>query len=139
MSAPATNNQSSNHPFKGMGHRQKFPAYSEINNYKKWLAKFNSAYFRSQGKLGILGVEVAPTEETALEAYNSENISLYHELVGLFDDDLLDLFYIEGKDDGKKSLKILHDHFEGSQVDRQVSALDDLMDIKLSPDETLLQ
>ena len=139
MSAPATNNQSSNHPFTGMGHRTKFPAYSEINNYKKWLAKFNSAYFRSQGKLGILGVEVAPTEETALEAYNSENISLYHELVGLFDDDLLDLFYIEGKDDGKKSLKILHDHFEGSQVDRQVSALDDLMDIKLSPDETLLQ
>ena len=84
-------------------------------------------------------MDVAPTEETALASYNSENLALYHELVGLFDDDVLDLFYIKGKDDGKKSLKILHDHFEGSQVDRQVSALNDLMDIKLSTDETLLQ
>ena len=119
--------------------RVHMPAYKEYTDFSKWLAKFKSAYFKAHNGLGILGVEAAPTNPEARQKYDLQNLYLYHELVGLFDDELLDLFLIEGKDDGLLSLKILKDHFEGSQEDRQMNTLSELMEIELSSSETLLQ
>ena len=124
----------------GMGHAMPhIPLYATYNNWDMWFIKFESSFYKRNNGYGILGVEEAPTDVDEKAKYTKNNEALFHDLVMAFDGELLNLFYNEAKKDGKKSLQILKDHFEGTKETKLINTLTQLMDIKLESNETLLQ
>lgn len=81
--------------------------------FELWEEKFR-AYLRLQ-KLH----EVLTADSTSVDS--SKNADVYCELVQCLDDKSLSLIIRDAKNDGRKSLEILHDHFLGSSKPRIIS------------------
>lgn len=98
--------------------------------YELWEVKF-FAHLRIQKLLDVM------TEDPTTTGYADRNAMLFAELVQRLDDKSLSLIMRDAKDDGKKSIKILRDHYLGTSAPRILSLYTELTTLKKSDDETV--
>ena len=97
------------------------------SKFELWLEKFRG-HLRLQKLLIELDKDVPDVEK---------NACIYAELVMLLDDKSLSLVIRDGKDDGKKSLAILVEHYLGKSKPRIISLYGELASMKMLPNESV--
>ena len=94
--------------------------------YELWEVKF-LGHMRRQKLLNVLTGTEAPDD--------AKNVDSYAELVQLLDDRSLSLVFRNAKDDGRKALKIIRDHYMGTGKPRIISLYTELTSLKMGTDE----
>lgn len=94
------------------------------------------------GHLHLLGLKdtvlKAPVTQAEKAADPKKNEDAYAELIQLLDDKSLCLVMRDGKDDGRKALKILKDYYAGSGKPRIISLYTTLTSLQKSNDESVM-
>ena len=113
----------------GNGPQYKYRLYfdGDESGYELWETKF-LAHLRIKDLHGVI-------EAAAPDA--AKNISVYAELVLLLDNVSLSLVMRDAKDDGKKAIEILRDHYLGKSKPRIISLYSELASLKMSSEESV--
>ena len=96
--------------------------------YEIWETKF-LGYMRRQKLLEVLTGTGTPDDD--------ENADAFGELVQVLDDRSLSLIIRDAKDDGRKALKILRDHYMGTGKPRIISLYTELTSLKMNSQESV--
>ncbi|KAL7641208.1 UNVERIFIED_CONTAM: hypothetical protein RMT77_008346 [Armadillidium vulgare] len=99
----------------------------DVEKYELWEVKF-LGHLRLQNLLHVIN-------DSTADADGDDNAKVFAELVLVLDDRSLSLIIRDAKDDGKKALKILHDHYLGSSKPRVIALYTELTSLKLGSDE----
>ena len=92
----------------GYGPRKGLVFDGNEDRYKLWKVKF-LAFMRIQELYDIF---VPSSDEGELDA--AKNANAFGELVQCLDDRSLSLIILEARDDGRKALKVLREHYQGN-------------------------
>ena len=101
----------------------------DASKYEIWEEKFKG-YLKTQK----LKEAVCSTAQPLSEALAAKNEEAYAELILLIDDNSLALIRKDAKDDCRKALKLLHEHYAGKGKPRVISLYTDLTSLRKSPD-----
>ena len=96
--------------------------------YEIWETKF-LGYMRRQKLIEVLTGTGTPDVD--------KNADAYGELVQVLDDRSLSLIIRDAKDDGRKALQILRDHYMGTGKPRIISLYTELTSLKMNTNETV--
>ena len=109
-------------------HSSKLPIIfnGDPESYELWEIKFVS-HLRLRKLHDVLAQDSPDAEK---------NANVFAELVQCLDDRSLTLIFRDAKDDGKKSLEILRQHYLGQSKPRIISLYTELTSISKSPDES---
>ena len=111
----------------GYGPRSRLIFDGDEEKFALWEVKF----------LGHLRLQNLHDVLTATSPDTDENASVYAELVQLLDDTSLSLVMREAKDDGKKALAILREHYLGTSKPRIISLYTELTTLRMQEDESV--
>ena len=100
-------------------HRLLFDGNEE--KFDMWMVKFQ-AHLRLQKLSKVL---------------EAQNADVYAELVQVLDDKNLQLVMRDGKDDGRKSMQILLDHYRGKTKSRIIALYTELTSLKMKDNENV--
>ena len=84
-------------------------------------------------KIKKLKEAVISTSEVLSNKHEGKNEEAYAELIQLLDDSSLSLIRKDAKDDCRKALKILHEHYAGKGKPRVISLYTDLTSLSKTP------
>ena len=106
---------------------------SETDDFELWEVKF-VAFLRLNKLHSVLTTD--PTADTRA-TYTDLNEQVFAALVQCIDDKSLSLIIRDAKDDGKKALKILRDHYIGSTKPRVIALYTELTSLKMGGTESV--
>ena len=111
VNPPYKQNMASN-SFTGYGPKQNLMFDGDESRYELWEVRF-LGYMRKMNLLKVIdGNDIAAADKKA---------EAYAEIVQFLDDRSLSLIMRDAKDDGRKALKILRDHYKGKSKPRIIS------------------
>ena len=115
--------------------RHRIPVFDgDETNYELWEIKF-MGYMRLRGLHKII---VKPAGEEQANAPSADKLAeAFAELIQCLDDNSLSLIIREAKDDGRKALQMLRDHYLGKGKPRVVSLYTDLTSIQMNNGENV--
>ena len=111
----------------GYGPRCRLIFDGDEEKYELWEVKF-LGHLRIQKLHGVLSAGTPDPDK---------NARVYAELVQLLDDTSLSLVIRDAKDDGKKALEILREHYLGTSKPRIISLYTELTTLSMSDRETV--
>ena len=97
------------------------------SKYELWEVKF----------LGYMRLQKLSEVITGIKTNDAKNAEAFAELVQLLDDKSLSLVIRECKDDGKKALDTLREHYLGQTKPRIISLYTTLTSLKMNPEENV--
>ena len=119
----------------GYGPRSKLLFSGDQEHYELWEVKF-LAHLRLCKLLSV--IENDDGSEATSEGDGEKNKTVFAELVQYLDDKSLSLIIRDAKNDGRKSIKILRDHYLGSSKPRIISLYCELTSLKKVNEETVM-
>ena len=122
---------SSSNPGTGYGPSPNLRLFFDGNeeHYELWEVKF-LAHLRLQKLHGV--IESTPTDDN-----EERNAQVFAELVQKLDDKSLSLIIRDAKDDGRKALKILREHYRGTSKPRIISLYTQLTTLIMQDGESV--
>ena len=111
----------------GYGPRQRLLFDGDESKFQLWEVKF-LGYMRLQKLSGVFESDSSPSA--------NKNADAFAELVQCLDDRSLSLIITDAKDDGKKALDILREHYVGKSKPRIISLYTELTSLKMASDES---
>ena len=118
-------------PSTGYGPRMKLMFTGDEQDYDIWEVRF----------LGYMALQ--DSKETILPSSttvdSTKNEKAYAELVMLIDEKSLSMIMTDAIDDGRKALKILHDHYKDTGKPRILTLYNNLCNMKYIPDQGLTE
>ena len=102
----------------------------DADKFELWEVKFRS-YLRIQKLLGVID------EPDATKIDPAQNARVFSELVILLDDRSLSLVIRDARDDGRRSLSILREHYMGHSKPRIIALYTELTSLKLGENEDI--
>ena len=112
----------------GYGPSSRLLFHGDESKYELWEVKF-LGYMRRQKLYEVLTGTEAPDA--------AKNADAYAELVQVLDDRSLSLILRDAKDNGRKALKILRDHYIGSGKPRVIALYTELTSLKMGKEESV--
>ena len=124
----------------GYGAQSKHRLEFTGDNYELWEVKF-MGHLRIK-KLHTVVTDTEPSQdgegaETARRRWTDKNEEIFAELVQYLDDRSLSLIIRDAKDDGRKALKILRDHYMGTSKPRIIALYQELTSLRKSSEESM--
>ncbi|KAL3970576.1 acetylserotonin O-methyltransferase [Sarotherodon galilaeus] len=104
-------------------------------NYELWETKF-LGYLRLLGLRATILDEPGESDEDDKDLDDKNEVA-YAELIQVLDDRSLSLVMRDAKDDGRKALKILREHYAGKGTPRVISLYTELTSLQKMPSESV--
>ena len=126
-----------NHPpsqtLTGYGPRHRNHFDGDENKYDIWEVKF-LAYLRLSKLLDVVMRLVGSDGPEENDVDIARNVDVFAEIVQCLDDRSLTLVMRDAKDDGRKAIEILREHYVGKGKPRVIALYTELTSLKMSED-----